>query len=164
MAAHLGNVTQTLQSDIITILSGDTTNVTYPQKDGTNVSTSLSAFKVVDGVPVELLRGTGTKYIIVNTPEESTTRLTAGFSPQFVSILDVPITVVSRQEGHVRLVMDRIRQRLYDQQSTTRTDNFILHYSGGTMKNNVSQEFLEDGSRIWRNTITVQYRWIGDSN
>ena len=160
----LGAITQTLQSDIISILNTDTTDVTYPDKAGTNVLASLSDFKIVDGIPIELLQGTGFKYIIVNTPEESTQRLTAGFSPQFISILEVPITATSKQEGHVRLVMDRIRQRLYNQRGTTRAHNFILHYSGGIMRNNVNPDVVGDNTRIWTNNIIVPYRWLGDSD
>lgn len=166
----LGAISATLQNTIISILNSDTASITFTYKDNTTGASSLSSFKILDGLPSELLRGTGFPYIIVHTPEENTQRLTAGFAPTFVSILEIQIDVVDKMEGNVRLIADRIRQRLYNLRATsgtttgTRPQNFILHYGGGITRNNISQQFLPDGERVWVNTIFVTYRWLGDSD
>lgn len=162
-SADINNIVQTLQSNLITIINSNSTSLTFTSPDGTTISRSLSNFKVVDGLPVELLRGAGMPTIIVHTPEETTMRHTQEL---YKSLLEVEMEIFDKREGNVRIIADGIRNAIFNSTNlgTLRDLNYIVIPFGESIKSVIRQEFIPNSEnlRVWRMSVTYPFRWIGD--
>ena len=157
---YMSNAIQTLQSSILSILRADTTSLTIAYADGTTGTIKLSAdVKILDGIPVDMLKGIGFPYIIVHTPEENTERLT--FSKHKTEFT-VHIEILDRRESNVRILSDEVKNALDSNQNTTKGSGYTLF--GRRIRTNINSVSLPNEEKmkpIWHMNMFFTYLWSG---
>ena len=160
--ASFSQIVQNLQSDIITILNTDTTTTTFTYSDSTTATRSLSNFKIVDGMPSDLLKGTGFPYIIVHTPTERTSKKT--LSAKYQSMLEIQIEVYDRREGNVRILIDMVRDAIKRGISTWMDRGMFFLPMGTEIRSTISVSMLPSepaGKPVWFASLFVPFKWSG---
>jgi hypothetical protein len=136
------NVSSELQSQIREILADSSSN-TYALTQN-----------VMDGMPIDLIKGRGFPYVLVHSPVISEDRLTMS---KFIMTANVRIEIISEQEQHARSVYDAVRQDL--KEDTTIKANQGYWYRNATSSINYSR--VELGGRMkgfWTITANIEYR------
>ena len=155
----MANAIQNLQADIINILKADTAVLTTTNAADESQTTRIMDLKIVDGVPSNLLKGTGFPFIIVHTPEEDSSRLTmTKHRTEFI----VHIEIIDRREGNVRILTDAVKYALQNAQTTTKGHGYWWY--GRRVRSNLNYIFLqgEQGSKpVWHMNLFLTYLWTG---
>jgi len=157
----LANSVQTLQSSIITILKADTATLSFTHADDEVTTRTLSDLSIMDGVPVQLIKGIGFPHIIVHTPEENTERLTL---TKFKTEFNVHIEIIDRYEGNVRILTDAVKDALHNAQTTTKGSSYW--WFGRRIRSNLNYNYLpsikgEEGKPVWHMDLFLTYLWTG---
>lgn len=158
----MANAVQTLQSSLLAILRANATALTVTYPDDSTGTATINESKILDGVPSDMLKGTGFPYIIVHTPEQDTNRLTLGDSFKLKTEFSVHIEVIDRRERNVRILTDGVIDALFDAQTTTRADGFYLF--GKSIRTNVNYTYLPEGARekaVWHMDLFFTFMWSG---
>ena len=155
----LADVVQTLQTDVRSILTASTSSIAFTDANGSSVPQSLSELKIVDGVPMDLIKTAAFPLIIVHTPDVEESRLTL---TKFRSDITIHIEVLDRREGNVRKLSDAVKSALYLAQSTTRSDGYMWY--ARKVRSNINYTFLpgdEGGKPVWHINLFFTYLWTG---
>ncbi len=136
------DIASTLQTDIYTILSGDS-NVTA-------ITTEIT-----DGMPTNLVKGGDGPFILVHTPEMTGDRINLS-NTKFKTKCTAEIELFSRQESNVRSLVDKISQSLIDNQNTTRAHNIFWC---NPRRNTIDMVWLsnESSKPMWHGRLMVEY-------
>jgi len=118
-----------------------------------NATVAAITTKVLDGVPTELIKGTGFPYIIVHMPRisEDTLRIRR----KRVIILST-IEVWDKRESVVRTLCDAIRQAVVDGDSSMKAEGF---FERNIDSSGLDFTILTDNTALYTGTITISYKW-----
>jgi len=156
---NMGNVVQTLQSSVLSILRSDTASLSITYPEGESGTTTLSSMKIVDGIPYEQLKNMAFPIILVHTPEVDTKRLTM---TKFSTELTIHIEIMDRRESFVRIFTDAVINALNDNQDTTRGSGYWWY--GRRVRSNLNHVQLEGEGKmkpIWHMNLFFTYLWTG---
>ncbi len=151
MVVNYNTILEDVQSQIHTILSSDTTSITF--HNGV-IGTIASNIKVLDGVPETLVRNVGFPYILVQTPYTSESRIAQN---KFRVIINVPIEVYDTVEKNVRRITDTIRKILKSSQATTRAIQ-LYEYHADTVS--LSRQIIDTGKTVYTGNVNIEYRAV----
>lgn len=152
--ANYANLQTEIQSAIYDLLNSNISNVT-----------------VVDGLPNELMRGTGFPYIIVRTPNPQDNNIT--FSSTFVeTTVPVEIEIWSQQESVVRSISDSVREVLLTNVATLEGEGA---FNGRVQNSSINPFSISENKVAHRMNMVFTYMmtgsvtassggWIGDSS
>lgn len=156
--ATYANLSETLQSTVFTIISTDSTSLTFTDANGSNITATLqNDMTVLDGMPEKMLRAEGFPYTIVRTPTRN--EEPKGNNPaKSIVALTQEIEIWTKREGDARIWFDAIINALRSNQASTRAEKFYIH---STPTSDIVPTTLDDESVVWNLTMSVMYRFIG---
>ena len=161
-SSRFSTIVRDLQSDIIDILKADTTTFSITLSEGGDQDASLSQFTILDGMPTDLIKGTGFPYIIVHTPTEETFKKT--LNTKYQSNLEIQIEVYDRRESCVRTLIDMVRSSVLNGIATWRArDMFMMPMDTRIHSTSPKVSYLpmDRTKPVWYMSIFIPFKWSG---